>query len=203
MNAKHSKRKRWMLAGTSAAAALLLLVTTCQKDETEENQRKNIESSINGKDYETFDGIYFKQLRHPLCDTIIEVCTNDTVPITVDSVQIITTCDTLPIVACQKIKEGDKVTFAYTAKVFRGITFATTDAAEAARSNIFPQPLATIVVGKDPLVEGVKRALLHTVVNDSVHILFPFPLGYGRDNFVGQVPPTSSQEWTIWVVKKE
>ncbi|GHU95824.1 hypothetical protein FACS1894156_6030 [Bacteroidia bacterium] len=199
MTAKHRKRKHWMLAGASAAAGLLLLVTTCQKDETEENQRKSIESFIQGKDYETFDGIYFKQLRHPLCDTIIEVCTT----VEVDPAQTITLCDTLPIVDCQEINEGDKITFAYTAKVFRGNTFATTDAAEAARSNILPQPLATIVVGKEPLVEGVKRALLHTVVSDSVHVLFPFPLGYGQEKYVGQVPPASSQEWTIVVMAKE
>lgn len=169
-----------------------LLVVACQQEDAEEKQRKTIESYV-GDSYETFDGIYFKQLRHPLCDTTIINCT---LTETGDTIS----CDTVQLPGCQRVVRGSRVTFLYTARILRGAVFATTDTVVAASNNVFPQPPYTVVVGQEGLVAGVERALLHTVVSDSVHVVFPFTLGYGAENYVGIVPPSSAQEWTISVI---
>jgi hypothetical protein len=169
-----------------------LLVAACQQEDAEEKQRKTIESYV-GDSYETFDGIYFKQLRHPLCDTAIIACT-----LTAEGDTVL--CDTTQLPACLRVTRGSRVTFLYTARILRGAVFATTDSAVAASSNIFPQPPYTVVVGQEGIVAGVERALLHTVLSDSVHVVFPFTLGYGEENHVGIVPPNSAQEWTISII---
>jgi FKBP-type peptidyl-prolyl cis-trans isomerase len=156
-----------------------LLLFSCKQEDAEETQRKSIEAAI-GNTYQSIDGIYFKRLRHPMCDTTITQ--EDT---------------TITLPQCRHITNGTTIILHYSAKIFRGAFFATSYADAAQDAGIRPMPPLPMTAGETPVVEGVRRALMNMVVGDSVHIIFTYSLGYGEKEYIGVVPPMSAQEWTL------
>jgi FKBP-type peptidyl-prolyl cis-trans isomerase len=153
----------------------LALTPSCKEDDTEENQRKDIERYITNTLRATVDekdGVYY-------------------VPLSVDSSPERVAVET-----------GDLVTLEYEAMTLGGVHFATSNDSMAVKYSIDTTPARKLEVGSGKLIAGLDRGLLRMAKGEQAVLLFPFTLGYGEEH-VGLAPSQSALIFNVLVTEVE
>ena len=155
--------------------AVLLTFTSCTKDEREDNQRKQIENYIKNtlkKEVDEQNGVYL---------VLLATDSSGAIPVW--------------------INKNDRVEFEYQAWTLGGSVFATSDDSIAIKSGLVPLRMGAVKVGVGQLIKGLDIGLQRMALGDYGIILFPFTLGYGSEQYVGNVPPESALIFEVFITK--
>jgi FKBP-type peptidyl-prolyl cis-trans isomerase len=157
------------------------LFTSCKKDETEDNQRKAIETYI--------ESVIDKRRVEMGQDLVAEE--RGGVYLLLFAVDSSASERTL-------IRENDEVELKYLAWALNGAAFDTNDSVQAVQNNLVATKNESVRVGT--LIAGLNTGLQRMALGDHGLILFPFTLGYG-EGYVGQVRSQSALVFEVVITK--